>query len=60
MTVPAKQGLVRVCNGCIVTRGDLETIKLQLAGVVLNMAVGVLGSGMLQRKSKFSVILRYV
>ena len=55
MTVPAKQGLVRVCNGCIVTRGDLETIKLQLAGVVLNMPGGVLGSGTVQRKCKFSV-----
>ena len=60
MTVPAKQGLVRVCNGCIVTRGDLETIKLQLAGVVLNMPGGVLGSGTVQSKFKFSVVQRCV
>ena len=56
MTVPGKQGLVGVCNGCIVTRGDLETIKLQPAGVVLNQPGGVLGSGTVQRKFKFSVV----
>ena len=53
MTVPGKQGLVGVCNGCVVTRGDLETIKLQPAGVVLNQPGGVLGSGTVQRKFRF-------
>ena len=38
-----KQGLVGVRNGCIVTRGNLETIRLQLAGVVLNALVVSLG-----------------
>ena len=47
-----KSGLVGVQNGCIVTRGDLETIRLQLEGV-LKMAGGVLGSGTVQRKFRF-------
>ena len=37
MRVFVKQGLVGVQNGYILTRGDPETIRLQLAGV-LNMA----------------------
>ena len=55
-----KQGLVGVQNGCIVTRGDLETIRLQLAGVVLSMAGSVLGPGTVQRKFRFSVVQRHV
>ena len=31
MRVLIKQGLVRVQKGCIATKGDLETIRLQLA-----------------------------
>ena len=41
-------------------KGDLETIRLQLAGVVLSMAGSVLGSGTVQRKFKFSVVQRHV
>ena len=29
-----KQGLIGIQNGCIVVRGDLENIRLQLAGLV--------------------------
>ena len=32
--VLVKQGLTGVQNGCIVMRGDLENIRLQLAGLV--------------------------
>ena len=41
-------------------KGDLETIRLQLAGVVLNMAGGVLASDVVQRKFRFSVVQRHV
>ena len=47
-----------VPNGCIVTRGELETIRFQLTGVVLNTAGGVLESGIAQRKFRFSVVQR--
>ena len=41
-------------------KGDLETIRLQLAGVVLSMAGSVLGPGTVQRKFRFSVVQRHV
>lgn len=47
-----------VPNGCIVTRGELETIRFQLTGVVLNTAGDVLESGIAQRKFRFSVVQR--
>lgn len=34
----ANLGLIEVSSECIVTKGELETIKVQLAGVVLNVA----------------------
>ena len=40
-----KQELVRVCNGCLVTRGNIETTSLQLVDVVPTMAVGGPGFG---------------
>ena len=44
--VLVKQGLVGHVNGCIVTRGDLDTIRLQLAAAskntILRMVGGVL------------------
>lgn len=46
-----------VPNGCIVTRGELETIRFQLTGV-LNTAGDVLESGIAQRKFRFSVVQR--
>ena len=52
--------MVGVWNGCIVTREDLETIRLQLAEFALNKANGVLGSGTVQRKFKFLVEQRYL
>ena len=55
-----KQGLVGVRNGCIVTRGDLENIRLLLVGIVLSTAGGVLGSATVQGKLMFSVVLRCV
>lgn len=55
-----KSRLVGVQNGCIGTRGDFETVRLQLAGVVLNTVGGVLGSGTIQRKLKISVVQRCV
>lgn len=44
----------------MVTKGHLETKGLQLAGVVLNMAGGVLGADTVQRKFRFSVVQRRV
>ena len=41
-------------------KGDLETIRLQLAEFALNKANGVLGSGTVQRKFKFLVEQRYL
>ena len=40
-----KQELVRVCNGYLATRGNLETTSLQLVDVVLTMAGGGPGFG---------------
>ena len=34
-----KQGFVRVQNGCIVTRGDLETRRLQLAATTMVLSL---------------------
>lgn len=43
-----------------VTRRDPETIRLQLAGIVLSTPGGGLGSGIGQRKFKFPVVQRLV
>ena len=51
--------LVRIKNGCMITTGDLETIRLKLAGV-LNMAGGALGSDTVQTKLNISVVERCV
>ena len=52
--------MVGVPNGCTVTRRDPETIRLQLAGIVLSNTGAVLGSGIAQRKFKFPVVQRLV
>ena len=52
--------MVGIQSGSIVASEDFETIRLQLSGVVLNMAAGVLGSGTVQSKFKFSVVQRCV
>ena len=51
MRVLAKRGLVGVWNGCIVTRGDLEASRLQLAAAVLSTAGGALGLVQLRESS---------
>ena len=49
-----QEGLVGVQDGYIVIgESSLETTRLQLAGVVLKMADGVLEFGTVHRKSKF-------
>ena len=60
MSGRVKRGLVGVPNGCTVTRRDPETIRLQLAGIVLSTTGAVLGSGIAQRKFKFPVVQRLV
>ena len=54
-----KKELGGVRKASIVIRGDLETTRLQLAGV-LNTAGGVLERGAVQRKFRFSVVQRRV
>ena len=44
----------------MVPREDFAILRLQLASVVLNTAGGVLGSGTVQRKFKFSMVQRCV
>ena len=49
--------LLGICWGLkLFTRGDFKTIRLQLAGFVLTMAAGILGSGLIQRKCKFPFV----
>lgn len=55
-----KSGLVGVQKGCGVTRGNVETIRLQLAGGVLQTVRVVLGSGTVQGKFRLLVVQQHV
>ena len=55
-----KSGLVGVQKGCGVIRGKVETIRLHLAGGVLQPARVVLGSGPVQGKFRLLVVHQHV
>ena len=57
LRVLSEYQLVGIWKGFTVSRGDLETLSLQLlAGIVLKTVGGVLKFGAIQRKFKFLVV----